>query len=219
VQADLDVQRLDAETKLQQLIGTDAPIQATLSSRASSEGPGRAGFQPAAGETTLGMTSLVDRRRLDLADAEAQQRPKLLLSAFGGVASLSNPYGRTFGLYGVRFSFTLPSRDPARLAVAQLELEDAERTRDAAEHAKQRRMRALTLALDASQKRIELLTRTIELAKERQESVTRLVSGGVRTDSDLTDAASDIARRESDLLAERVAAWKLTRTLERLQAP
>lgn len=165
------------------------------------------------------MTAAVDRRRLDLADIEAQQRPQLLLSAFGGVASLSNPYGRTFGLYGLRFTFTLPAHDPARIAEAQLELEDAERTLDAAETAKQRRVRALTLAFDASQKRIDLLMRSIGLAKERQESVTRLVSGGVRTDSDLTDAANEVARRESDLLAERVAQWKLARTLERLQAP
>lgn len=166
------------------------------------------------------MTSAaVDRRRIDLADAESLQRPQLLLSAFGGVASLSSPYGRTFGLYGLRVTFTLPARDPARIAVAQLELEDAERTRDAAENAKQRRMRALALARDASQQRLELLARSIELAKERQESVTRLVSGGVRTDSDLTDAMTEVARRESDLLAERVAQWKLARTLERLQTP
>jgi outer membrane protein TolC len=129
--------------------------------------------------------------------------------------------GSTFGIYGLRFTFTLPSRDAAaatRLAEAQLELEAAQRMREAAEGSTRQRVHLLRLAMNASEKRIELLTRAVDVARSRQQSITRLVVAGVRTPSDLMEAVHDVARRESDLLAARVERWKVAQTAKRLQS-
>jgi outer membrane protein TolC len=215
---DLDLQRLDAETRLKELMGdtSGTHVEATID---LDEPSARGAGAPIAHETVDREAADITKRQLDLDELRAQQRPQLLLSAFGGAASLSTPFSRTYGLYGLRLDFTLPSRDATRLAAAQLELEDAERTRDAAASVRRRRAATAALALDAAGTRITLLAKSVDLARQRQQSVARLVSGGVRTDSDLAEAAREIARRESDLLAARVERWKLARTLERMPAP
>ncbi|HJQ37173.1 MAG TPA: TolC family protein, partial [Thermoanaerobaculia bacterium] len=148
-----------------------------------------------------------------LENAIALRKPQILMSAFGGVANVEEG---AFGLYGVRFTFTLPMFDGAvarRVTMARLEAEDAERGRQLAATERQRRMELLRLAIGAQDRRIALLTQAVGVAKQREQSITRLVDAGVRRENDLLDAASEIARRESDLVAVRVERWKLEQQL------
>jgi outer membrane protein TolC len=136
-----------------------------------------------------------------------------MMSAFGGVANVTDG---TFGLYGVRFTLSLPMFDGAvarRIAQARLEADDAARARMLAEKSEQNRAELLRLAMGAADKRIALLVQAAGVARQREESVTRLVRAGVRTENDLVDATAEIARREGDLLAVRVERWKLEQQL------
>jgi outer membrane protein TolC len=200
---DLQLQRLDAETRLKQLIGdaSDEPLQVSIDGSISPR------------DVPSRFTLEEERRRLALEDALALRKPEILMSAFGGVANVAEG---TFGLYGVRFSFTLPMFDGAvarRVAMARIEADDATRARTLAETAERNRGALLRQAMTAQDKRIALLTQAIDVAKERQESVTRLVNAGVRKENELLDAASEISRRESDLVAVRVERWKLEQQL------
>jgi outer membrane protein TolC len=136
-----------------------------------------------------------------------------MMSAFGGVANVTDG---TFGLYGLRFTLSLPMFDAAtarRVAQARLEAEDAARAQSLAETAQRNRSELLRQAMTAQDKRIALLTQAVDVAKQREESVTRLVRAGVRAEGDLVDVASDVSRRESDLLTVRVERWKLEQQL------
>ena len=223
---DLELQRLEAETRLKQLIGdtSSEPLRASLvlDDTAMTPGPSR----DAAVTTDAGVARaslMQERQRLALQEASALRRPQLLLSAFGGVAAVPSSYEAaddgTFGIYGVRLSLTLPMFDAAaarRVAEARLQLEEASRVRATAETATRNRIDLLLLALDAAGKRIGLLTEAVAVARQRQESVARLVAAGVRSEAELLEAASALARRESDLLAARVDRWKLQQQLRSL---
>lgn len=131
------------------------------------------------------------------------------MSAFGGVANVSDG---TFGLYGIRFTLTLPMFDASaqRRVIAA---EQASRERELEETALRNRVELLRVAASANEKRIALLTQAVDVAKQREQSVTRLVHAGVRAEGDALDAMSDVARRESDLLEARVERWKLEQQL------
>ena len=145
----------------------------------------------------------------------AARRPQLLVSAFGGVASLdASRSGERFGIYGVRMTVALPMFDAAairRVAQAKLQAEEAELAERAELEHEQREERALALAAMAAEKRIAILTRSVEVAQQREASIVRLANAGVRSESDATRAAVERTMRESDLLAARVELWKLTR--------
>ena len=213
---DLELQRLDAETRLKQLIGDTSP--ATLHAELDLNAPD-AGL-PARPSSDASIT----RASLAVQQASAHRRPQLLLSGFGGVAAVPNTTSAddgTYGIYGIRLSLTLPMFDAAgasRLAEARLQLEEAMRARDLAETAMRNRLDLLRLASSAAEKRITLLTDAVRVATQRQESVARLVSAGVYREADLVDAANEVARRESDLLIVRVERWKL-RTAAGTAAP
>lgn len=204
---DLELQRLDAETRLKQLIGDTSaePLQASLDTAALvTRDPGIARA-----------TILEERKRLALQDALAQRKPQVMLSAFGGVAALPDRQG-TFGLYGLRFTLSLPMFDAAaarRIADARFEAEETARARTVAAAAAQHRADLLRVSIDATDKRIALLEEAIGVSRRREESVTRLVRAGVRVDADLLDVANASSRRESDLLAARVERWKLEQRL------
>jgi outer membrane protein TolC len=197
---DLDIQRLDAEARLRQVIGYtgDEPIEVVADLEH---------LQPsAAPRETLDHATLLERkRRLALDELQAQRKPQMLLTGFGGTAGGS-------GIYGVRFSLILPSFDAARVAQAQLELEEAERAKNAAAEATTSETQQVRLQLASVDKRIKLHERTVELARARQQSVARLVAAGARSELQLVNAADEVVRRESDLLALRVERWKLRQT-------
>lgn len=205
---DLQLQRLDAETRLRQLLGdtSSEPLHVCLDCGGS-----------AAAFNSGGKAAAVhneERQRIALEEAMELRKPQILMSAFGGVANVTDG---AFGLYGLRFTFTLPMFDAAtarRVAMARLEVEDAKRARTLGESARRNRAALLRVAMSAADQRLALLTRAIDVARQREESVTRLVRAGVRAENDLLDAASEVSRRESDLLTVRVERWKLEQQLE-----
>ncbi|HVR37694.1 MAG TPA: TolC family protein [Thermoanaerobaculia bacterium] len=211
---DLDLQRVEVETRLKLLIGdtTSEPLEVAIdfvsdSYRTPTE----------ITKESLDRAALYEQRsRLTLDEVRAQRRPQVLVSAFAGVAN--DATDESFGIYGLRMSLTLPSLNSAiarSLSAAELELEEASRAR--AEAARQLRERETlrTLSLAAAEKRIEVLGRATFVAKQRQESIARLVAAGARTESDLLDAAAELAKRESDLAGARVERWKLQRLASR----
>ncbi len=214
---DLELQRLEAETRLKQLMHDPSTEELRASLDLESE---EAAVRQVRVEddAAVARASLVqERQRLALREAAAQRRPQLLLSAFGGVAAVPSTYNTdadegTFGIYGVRMTLSLPMFDPAsarRLAEARMQLEEASRVRAVTETATRNRIDLLSLAVAAADKRIQLLTDAVSVAKQREESITRLVLAGVRPETDLVEAANAVARRESDLLTVRVDRWKL----------
>jgi outer membrane protein TolC len=212
---DLELQRLDADTRLKQLIGdtSEQPLEVCIVSC------GAAGSQPA--ESNAGGLRArrstgdgdEERKRIALQEALSLRKPQVMMSAFGGVANVTDG---TFGLYGVRVTLSLPMFDGAvarRIAQARIEADDAARARTLAEKSEQNRAELLRMAMGAADKRIALLAQAAGVARQREESVTRLVRAGVRTENDLVDATAEIARREGDLLAVRVERWKLEQQL------
>lgn len=227
---DYELSRLDAETRLKQLTGDRT--NETLVADVDLDGPAQGAIQTISLDRLVERDPLVDRatlqeaqKRLVFEELTAQRRPQFMASAFGGVASVPSAFrgslqDGSYGIYGVRLTFTIPSFDAAsatRLAEAQLELEDATRMKEAAAAATRTRGSLLTLSMNAADQRVEILEQQIALAKQRQESMTRLVLAGVRTESDLFDAVTEVARRESDLLAVRVERWRLEQTARQLQ--
>lgn len=217
---ELELARLEAETRLKQVIG-DTSGETLHASLEIVDEPmlkeirvERIVEQDAA----VARASLVEqRKRLALQEATALHRPQVMLSAFGGMAAVpssfqSNVEEGTFGIYGLRLSMTFPLLDTAaarRLAEARIEAEEASRVRDLTATATRNRFDLLWLAVAAADRRIELLSEAVKVARQRQESVSRLVTAGVGPESDLVDAAAHVAKRESDLLAVRVDRWKL----------
>jgi outer membrane protein TolC len=227
---DYELARLDAETRLKQLIG-DSSNQTLLAS-IDLDSADRGAIQNVSLDRIVERDAVVDRatlyeaqKQLVVEDLEAQRRPRFLVSAFGGVAAVPESFRSAtadgaYGIYGMRLTFTLPSFDAAsatRLAEARLELEDATRMKAAAAAATRTRGNLMTLSLNAADRRVELLEKQIALAKQRQESMTRLVLAGVRTESDLFDAVLEVAKRESDLLAVRAERWRLEQTARQWQ--
>ena len=227
---DYELARLDAETRLKQLLGdsTNEPLRAAI----DLDGPDRGAIQTVSLERLVERDALVDhatlnemQKRLVVEELQSHRRPQFLLSAFGGVAAVpesfrGNAADGSYGIYGMRLSLTLPSLDAAsatRLAEAQLELEQATRMKNAAAAATRTRGNLLSLSMNAADQRVEILRQQIDLARRRQESITRLVLAGVRTESDLVDAVTEVARRVSDLLAVRVERWRLEQTARQLQ--
>ncbi len=228
---DLELQRLESETRVRQLIGdtTGEPLRASLV--LEDDGPMLKEIkveQIVQADSAVARASLVqERQRLALQEAVSLRRPQLMLSAFGGVASVPSTYRSniedgTFGIYGLRVSLSLPMFDATaarRLAEARLELDEATRVRNVTEAATRNRIDLLWLAVAADEKRIQLLTDAVAVAKQRQDSITRLVLGGVRPEADLVEAANNVARRESDLLAVRVDRWKLQQQVRYASKP
>ncbi len=217
---ELELARLEAETRLKQLIGDTS--QETL--HASLEIDNAPLLQEirvdkiVETDSAVARASLVEqRKRLALQEATALQRPQLMLSAFGGVAAVPTSFRAdveegSFGIYGLRLTMSFPLLDAAaarRLAEARIEAEEAARVRNLTARATRNRFDLLWLSVAAADRRIQLLTQAVEVARKREESVSRLVTAGVRPESDLVDAAAHVAKRESDLLAVRVDRWKL----------
>ncbi|HVE71896.1 MAG TPA: TolC family protein [Thermoanaerobaculia bacterium] len=217
---DLELQRLEAETRLKQLIG-DQSSEGLQASLVLDDEPMLKEIKVdeiVQTDAAVARASLVqERQRLALQEATALRRPQMLLTAFGGVAAVPSTYQTnadegTFGIYGLRVSLSFPMFDAAaarRLAEARLQLDEATRVRAVTETATRNRIDLLWLALAAAEKRIKLLTDAASVAKQRQDSITRLVLAGVRPEADLVEAANAVAKRESDLLAVRVDRWKL----------
>jgi len=205
---DLDLQRLEAETRLKQLIGDTSPQPIDVVLDLDSV--------PSPASVTDRSDLAIERKNLAVAEAEAAARPQLMMSAFGGVAAVADsPH---YGLYGLRFSLALPSFDAAakrRIAVAKLDAEQAKLDRVSADEARTREESALTLAIAATEKRIELLRSAVDVARQREQSVSRLASAGVRSENALAEVAFELTRRESDLIAAQVDLWKYRQLLGR----
>ena len=215
---DLELQRLEAETRLRQLTGERSSDELRVSLDLEDDRPNRDHDSVVKSDAAAARAALTEsRQELVLQEAVAARKPQLLLSAFGGIAAVpgSNRQGAdegTFGIYGLRMSLSLPMFDPAaarRVAEARLQLDEAARVRAVTEAAIRNRIDLLWLALDAAERRLVLLTDAVQVARLRQESVARLVAAGARAEADLVDTANATARRESDLLAVRVERWKL----------
>ncbi len=209
---DLELQRLEAETHVKQLIADTSadPIEVTIDVDAvpSEQGP-QSGSESRA-------SLLFQRRELAAEEAEAARRPQVLLSGFGGVASVGGD--RQYGLYGVRMSIALPMFDASarrRAAEARLEAEESRIERDVADELVRRQRASLVLDASALRKRIALLTQAVDVARQREESMIRLVSAGIRSAAEGARAAADRTRRESDLLAARVDLWRVTQLMRR----
>ncbi len=210
---DLELQRLEAETHVKQLIAdtTSDPIEVTIdidNVPASDAQPQRA--------TENRASLLFQRRELAAEEAEAARRTQVLLSGFGGVASVGG--GRQYGLYGVRMSVGLPMFDATtrrHAAEARLEAEESRIDRDVAKERVRRERDTLAMNAAALRKRIALLTQAVDVSRQREESTTRLVSAGVRSAAEEARAAADRTRRESDLLAARVDLWKVAQLMHR----
>lgn len=222
---DLELQRLEAETRLKQLIGDTSgdALHASLEIRPEPMLKEIRVDRIVEVDAAVARASLVEqRKRLALQEAVAAHRPQVLLSAFGGMAAVPSSFHSdveegTFGIYGLRVSMTFPLLDAAaarRLAEARIEAEEAARVRNLTTTATRNRIDLLWLAVAAAERRIELLGEAVNVARRREESVSRLVAAGVRPESDLVDAAAHVARRESDLLAVRVDLWKLQQQLK-----
>jgi outer membrane protein TolC len=208
---DLELQRLEAETHVKQLIADTSaePIEVTIDVDNLPEA------QPqSASESRASL--LFQRREIAAEEAEAARRPQLLLSGFGGVASVGGD--RQYGLYGVRMSIALPMLDASarrRAAEARLEAEQSRIERDAAEELARRQRDSLAMNASALRKRIALLTQSVNVSRQREESTTRLVASGLRSAAEGARAAADRTRRESDLLAARVDLWKIAQLMRR----
>ena len=217
---DLELQRLEAETRVKQLIGDTSKDALEVSLELDDQPMLREikVDQLVEADAAVASAELIEnRKRLALEEAMALRKPQVLLSAFGGVASVPSTYNTdassgTFGIYGMRVSLALPMFDAAaarRVAEARLDLEEAQRVRNVTAVATRNRFDLLWLAVAAADRRIALLTEAVDVAREREQSVSRLVTAGVRAEADLVEAANSLARRESDLLAVRVDRWKL----------
>ena len=226
---DLELQRLEAETRVRQLIGDTGTEPLHIEIDIHDEPMLREiRFEQviSADAAVAGATLLEQRRKLALDETLSARRPQILLSAFGGVAAVPSSYRTdasegTFGIYGLRVTLSLPMFDPAsarRVAEARLELEEAARVKTLTATATKNRLDLLWLGVAAAEKRIDLLTQAVEVARRRQESVVRLVTAGVRSETELVEAANDVARRESDLLAVRIDRWKLQQIMRRMAA-
>jgi outer membrane protein TolC len=231
---DLDLQRLEAETHVKQLMGDTTserieivvPIEETPPVRALSlaanpdplvrtdEGVARATLQ-------------YERKKLALEEAEAARQPQVILSAFGGAAVLDEAagrdHGRNYGLYGLRFTVSLPMFDVAktrRVAEARLEAEQAAIERRTTTELIRRQTSTLWLGIAALEKRIALLEQAVDVSRKREESVVRLVSEGLRSENEVAEAAAERTRRESDLIGAKVELWKYQQILKhRTEAP
>lgn len=222
---DLELQRLEAETRLKQLIG-DTSGETLHASLDIADEPGIKEIRldrAIETDTAVARATLIEqRKRLALQEVVALRKPQVLLSAFGGMAAVPTTFRSdieegTFGIYGMRLTMSFPLLDAAgarRLAEAKIEAEEATRVRSLTAKATRNRLDLLWLAVAAADRRIELLTEAVEVARKREESVARLVTAGVRPESDLVDAAAHVAKRESDLLAVRVDRWKLRQRVE-----
>jgi outer membrane protein TolC len=204
---DLDLQRLEAETHIKQLMG-DTSQESIEVSLGSSD--------PRVPRSDRGTEDLnVARKKLALEEAQASALPQLMMSAFGGVASIDA--GPQYGLYGLRFSLTLPALDAAakrRIAEARLDAEEAAIERELSQQLEKRQASTLALNVAATQKRIALLQQAVDIARQREQSVVRLAFAGARSENAVAEAAFDRTRRESDLISARVDLWKYTQLLE-----
>lgn len=224
---DLDLQRLEAETHIKQLMGDttserieivvpldDAPPIRALSLAANpdplvrtDEGVARATLQ-------------YERRKLALEEAEAARQPQVILSAFGGAAVLDTrdaDYGRNYGLYGLRFTVSLPMFDVSKtraVAEARLEAEQASIEQRTTTELIRRQTSTMWLGIAALEKRIALLEQAVDVAKKREESIIRLVTAGLRSESEVAEAATERTRRESDLIGAKVELWKYQQILK-----
>ncbi|PYQ29595.1 MAG: hypothetical protein DMF56_11570 [Acidobacteria bacterium] len=201
---DLQLQRLDAETRLKQLMGdrSEEPLHVVLDSGAAAA---------SAADSSRDSGARSGRRSTVQVETRGLRKPQLLMSAFGGVANVSDG---TFGLYGIRFMLSLPMFD----ASAQrriLQAEERSREREIEETAQRNRIELLRVATSANEKRLALLAQAVDVARQREQSVTRLVRAGVRAEGDALDAMSEVARRESALVEARVEGWKLEQQLRR----
>lgn len=217
---ELELERLEAETRLKQVIGDTSgeALHASLDVRDEPMLQQIKVDRMVETDTAVARATLIEqRKRLALQEAVALHRPQVMLSAFGGVAAVPSTFRSdveegAFGIYGLRLSLSFPLLDAAgarRLAEARIEVEEASRVRNLTASATRNRLDLLWLAVAAADKRIELLSEAVLVARKREESVARLVTAGVRPESDLVDAAAHVAKRESDLLAVRVDRWKL----------
>jgi outer membrane protein TolC len=226
---DLELQRLEAETHVRQLMADTSGEPIEILIRLEPQPQSREPDLTASGEPLVfaddGVARVMlrhEQTQLRLQEAESARRPQLVMSAFGGVASLGDIGGRTttdsYGLLGVRFTLSLPMFDAAaarRVAEARLQSEQAALERRTTTEQIRRQTSTLWLSIAALEKRIALVQQSVEIARRREESVTRLVAAGVRPENEVAAAAADRARRESDLLGARVELWKYQRILER----
>jgi outer membrane protein TolC len=217
---DFELQRLEAETRLKQVIGDTSgeTLHASLDIKDEPVLQQIKVDRLVETDTAVARATLVEqRKRLALQEVVAHHRPQVLLSAFGGVAAVPSTFRSdaeegAFGIYGLRLTMSFPLLDAAgarRLAEARIEVEEAARVRNLTATATRNRLDLLWLAMAAADKRIELLSEAVKVARQREESVARLVTAGVRPESDMVDAAAHVAKREADLLAVRVDRWKL----------
>jgi len=202
---ELELQRLDAETRMKQLIGDAGadPIELVLDLSAPRP-PGSL----AHARDDVGM----QKRELAFEEARAARRTQVTVSAFGGLAN------EDYALYGLRVSVALPMFDAAmqrREAQARIDAAEAERERRVALDRLQQQESTASLNIAALGKRIQLLERAVGVAKQRADSVARLTSAGLRSESALAGAAAEVARRESDLLGARVELWRQTQRMRR----
>jgi outer membrane protein TolC len=219
---ELQLHRDESELRLRQLIGSDSaePLTLVVEPRELSSGDVR----PAAGgneSPSLAAARLEQQAQETLVhDALARRKPQLLVSGYAGVASVphvGNQESGTFGLYGIRFSLTLPMFDRTailQVAERQLQAEEAAANVDRLLRERDASLATLHRQLAASEQRAALIAKRLDAGSERQSSLARLLAAGVVTDLDLAKADADQAKRNADLLEAKVNVWRLRTLLE-----
>jgi len=212
-QLDLELRKVDAEARLQELLGDVGEIAPVLDVPSALPPP------PA----LAAAERRVERARLFVREMEARRRPNVTLSGYAGAGAANSTFAGTtssgaFGIYGVRVQLSLPLFDhtsDADVARAELELARAEADRDAALREAGRAAAQETRRIEAEKKRIAILAESYDVARRRQESMARLAGAGLRTDADALAAAGEVAERAMRLDEARVEEWKSTQRLRR----
>jgi len=216
-QLDLELRKIDAEARLQELVGDVGEIEPVL------EYGGHAAAVESGG-VAAALQRRVERARLFVREMDARRHPNVTLSGYAGAGAANSTFAGTtssgaFGIYGLRVQLSLPLFDhtsDAEVARAELELARAVADRDAALREAKRAAAQETRRIEAQKKRVAILTESYEIARRRQESMARLAGAGLRTDADALAAAGDVAERALRLDEARVEEWKSIQRLRRL---
>jgi outer membrane protein TolC len=226
---DMELRRLDASTKIHQLLGDESldDVAPKLDLRMLPTWAVDVADAVENHAEVLAATKRVERARLAIEQAEARRRPDVALSGFAGYgAADASVRGQrssgAFGIYGlaVRLSYTI--RDPrgaAELSRARRELARVTAERDAITRRVRTALTAQMLRIDAQRRRIDLLTQAVELANRRHESLVRLAAAGVQSDFEALVASAESLARESRLDDARIDQWKAWQRLRRLLPP
>ena len=160
-----------------------------------------------------------EQSRASLHQAATALRPQVVASAFAGLAvpTSNDSEDDNLGVYGFRFSVSLPALNPAmrqQLAEARLREEESALLYRRAVSATRARLRLQVAELETLRQKLALQEESVAVSKRRAESLRRLAAEGLRSDRDAVEATEDVHRREDEIIVTRAAIWKLERQID-----